>query len=85
MKPLPKMKRKGDGPDKTASVLPHPAQPKVPPLEAPDTMDSDRVPVSRNRGRILIAASAAVLVAAGGYVYDKIVSKAVDGTIFDAA
>ena len=69
MKPLPKMKRKGDGPDKTASVLPHPAQPKVPPLEAPDTMDSDRVPVSRNRGRILIAASAAVLVAAGGYVY----------------
>ena len=69
MKPLPKMKRKGDGPDKTASVLPHPAQPKVPPFEAPDTMDSDRVPVSRNRGRILIAASAAVLVAAGGYVY----------------
>ena len=69
MKPLPKMKRKGDGSDKTASVLPHPAQPKVPPLEAPDTMDSDRVPVSRNRGRILIAASAAVLVAAGGYVY----------------
>ena len=69
MKPLPKMKRKGDGPDRTASVLPHPAQPKVPPLEAPDTMDSDRVPVSRNRGRILIAASAAVLVAAGGYVY----------------
>ena len=69
MKPLPKMKRKGDGSDKTASVLPHPAQPKVPPLEAPDTMDSDRVPVSRNRGRILIAASAAGLVAAGGYVY----------------
>lgn len=69
MKPLPKMKRKGDGPDKTASVLPHPAQPQVPPLEAPDAMDSARAPLSRNRSRVLIAASVAVLVAAGGYVY----------------
>ena len=69
MKPLPKMKRKGDGPDKTASVLPHPAQPQVPPSEAPDAMDSVRAPLSRNRSRVLIAASVAVLVAAGGYVY----------------
>ncbi len=69
MKPLPRMKRKGDGPDKTVSVLPHPAHTQAPPMEAQDVMDTDRTPQPRKHGRMVMAASVAVLVAAGGCVY----------------
>lgn len=69
MKPLPKMKRKGDTPDKTVAVVPHPAAADAVAEPISETMDADRKTPPPRRRRLIIGASVAVLVAAGTYVY----------------
>ena len=69
MKPLPKMKRKGDTPDRTVAVVPHPATADAVAEPMSETMDADRKTPPPRRRRLIIGASVAVLVAAGTYVY----------------
>ena len=67
MKPLPKMKRKGDAPDKTVAVVPHPARRESHLQAGSEAMDTDRETVRGGRNRLLVGAVVAVLIAGGAY------------------
>lgn len=70
MKPLPKMKRKSDAPDKTVAVVPHPSTQKARGTGPSQEMDAQRAPSSRiTRNRLLIGAALAIALTGGAYVY----------------
>ena len=70
MKPLPKMKRKGETPKTKVSVLPHPSQQNSESPAAAGDMDSERSPSSKSaRKSLLFSASLAALLITGGTFY----------------
>ena len=70
MKPLPKMKRKGETPKTKVSVLPHLSQQTAEQPSAPSNMDSGRSSSSNSaRKGLIVGASLAALLITGGTLY----------------
>ncbi|MFN3212530.1 MAG: efflux RND transporter periplasmic adaptor subunit [Henriciella sp.] len=70
MKPLPKMKRKGDRPNKPVAVLPHPASGDTVQASGSGDASMDQASVrQRSHKPLLIGASVAALLIVGGVVY----------------